>query len=274
LEKIVAIDDELEKSSVAADIREESERSVQALLVKSGLAGAISLVPLGVGSAMNEMLTQFAMRRTHERMAAMFDEMARHIRVLGEEKINREWFRGEEFQTLLFEALHQLHVTQDKQKIEMLGKALANSGAAEFKAEARKQLFLQLIRELTPQHTACLRRLLPPTEAKPHMPAALPASWFWQQRPHVFGQGDDLLILQMLAANGLVEETLKANEVREPSVSNITSQGDITRAIRSLLQDLEKPPLRYFCLSVLGMDFLKFVGSEPTNEQAEQPPVS
>lgn len=55
---------------------------------------------------------------------------------LGDENINREWFRGEEFQTLLFETIHQLHVTQDKTKIEMLGKALANSGATEFKEES------------------------------------------------------------------------------------------------------------------------------------------
>jgi hypothetical protein len=47
--EIVAIDDELEKSALAAEIRDESERTIQEMLVKSGIAGTISLIPLGVG---------------------------------------------------------------------------------------------------------------------------------------------------------------------------------------------------------------------------------
>jgi hypothetical protein len=164
------IDDELDKSDIASEIQEQAEHSIQDMLVKSGFAGAISLIPFGVGSAMNEMLTQLALRRVHERMKAMFDEMTRQVRDLGEEKINRDSYRGEEFQTLLFEALHQLHVTQDKSKIEMLGKALANSGATDFKAESRKQLFLQLIRDLTPQHVTLLHNLSPPAKPKTGTP--------------------------------------------------------------------------------------------------------
>lgn len=100
------IDDELEKSAVAAEIREASERTIQQMLLKSGVGSAISLIPFGIGSTINHMLTQLAARRSNERMKQMFDEMAGHIRDPGEEKINRDWFQGEEFQTLLFEAIH------------------------------------------------------------------------------------------------------------------------------------------------------------------------
>ena len=274
LEELVAIDDELEKSSVAAEINEESERAIQEILAKSGIAGAISLVPFGVGSAINEMLTQFALRRTHERMKAMFDEMSRQIRYLGKKKIDRDWFRGGEFQTLLFEALHQLHGTEDKDKIEMLGKALANSGASEFKEESRKQLFLQLIRTLTPQHVDLLRRLSPPIRVESSVRKVAPAWWLWRQRPEITGQGNDLLILQMLAGNGLVEESLKSIEVTQPSVGLSASKGDIERAIKDFIKQLQKPPVRLFRLSELGVDFLKFVGSEPKREQPEQVPTS
>jgi hypothetical protein len=39
-------------------------------------------------------------------------------------------------------------------KIAMLGNALANGGVTDFSEEHRKELFLRLIRELTPHHIA------------------------------------------------------------------------------------------------------------------------
>jgi len=268
----VAIDDPLEKSALAAEIRDDTERAVQQMLAKSGMAGAISLIPFGVGSAINEMLTQLALRRVNERMGEMFDRMTKQILELGEEKTDREWFRSEEFQTLLFEALHQLHVTRDKQKIEMLGKALANSGAKDFAEESQKELFVQLVRDLTSQHVALLCQLLP-RPARPESDSSQERGdwWLWRQRPEVLGQGTDLLTLQMLAANGLVEETLKTLAAREPSLSTYPSQSEVDKAIKDFIKQLQRPPLRYFRLSDLGIKFLKFVGLDPSRHQTERP---
>jgi hypothetical protein len=241
----------------------QSERTIQQMLLKSGVGGAISLIPLGVGATINQMLTQLVARRANERMEQMFDEMAGKIRDLGEEKINRDWFSGEEFQTLLFEALHQLHVTDDKRKIEMLGKALANSGAIEFKNESRKQLFLQLVRTLTPQHIVALRGLLPRTRPKHLTPESCPDSHLWQQRPKV--TGSNLLVLQTLAANGLVEESLES-AAKRPSVRQYASRGEIDKTVDEVFKSFEKPPIRYFRLSEQGMDFLKFVGAVPEKQ--------
>jgi hypothetical protein len=53
----------------------------------------------------------------------------------------------------------------------MLGKALANSGARDFSEETKKQLFLQLIRDLTPQHIALLRELSGSQQRRRRLPA-------------------------------------------------------------------------------------------------------
>lgn len=255
----MSIDDELEKSAVAAEIREESEKSIQSMLVRAGVVGATSLLDglldpvaslkFGVGAAIHEMLTQLAFRRTYQRMQEMFEQMNRRIDALGDGKIVPEWFRSEEFQTLLFEAFHQLRVTEDKSKIKMLGTALANSGATEFNDEDRKEMFLRLIRELMPQHIVLLRRLLPN-----HVR--------WQMRPQITAEGTDLLALQMLAANSLVEEGLETKEVRMPSVDITSSRSGAERALQDFFKQLQRPPLRHFKLSKLGRDFLKFVGAE------------
>jgi hypothetical protein len=200
------------------------------------------------------MVTLSALRRTHERMAQMFDEMTNHILKLKEEKIDREWFKSEEFQTLFFEAIDQLHITSDKQKISMLGRALANSGAIEFKAENRKQLFVRLVRDLTPQHIEVLRRIVPEKRN------GIPEDVMWQHRQSVSARGDDLLTFQMLAASGLVLENLFNPPINEPSISRYSSKSDLDRVVKDYLKELRKPPIRLFSLSQLGMDFLNFVG--------------
>jgi hypothetical protein len=76
------IDDELEKSAVADEIGEESQKTIQSMLVRAGLMGAVSLldtIGFGVGTAINEMLTQLASRRAYERMHEMFEQMKRQI---------------------------------------------------------------------------------------------------------------------------------------------------------------------------------------------------
>jgi len=74
------------------------------------------------------------------------EHFTNRLRELGEEKIDREWFTSEEFQTLLFDALRQLQVTHDSAKLKMLGVGLANSGADRFKEEERKDLFIRFVR--------------------------------------------------------------------------------------------------------------------------------
>jgi len=60
-------DDDLNKSVVASEIAAEVERSLQGTLVQSGVVGMVSQVPL-VGSVVNEMLTELAIRRVYDRL--------------------------------------------------------------------------------------------------------------------------------------------------------------------------------------------------------------
>ena len=253
----MGIDDELQKSETLAEIADEADRSIQKMLLSSGIAGLISRIPCGVGSAINQMLTELAFRRTHQRMRDMVEEMIMQIQNLGE-RINTDRFMTEEFQTLFFEAVHQLHVSHEKQKVRMLGAALANSGADEFSQDDRKQLFVQLIRDLTTRHVAMLKAMQP-KDGTPD--SQVPSEIAWRRRPNVKRGGTDLLVLQMLAANGLVEESLEGPSISKPSISSNISAAEAQRLLARHLRELEKPPTRSFRLSELGRDFLQFVGS-------------
>lgn len=257
-----------EQPNVALEIGNEAKRTIQEKIVSSGIAGVLSLVP-GVGGAVIEMMTELAIQRTNDRIKEMFEYFVNRIREVGEEKVDREWFRGEEFQTLLYEAFHQLHVTQDQQKIEMLGVSLANSGAPGFKGDDRNDLFVRFVRDLGPQHIRLLvglapqpiefqTDLTPPPDVKP-LPEETIQRLIWDRRPTLTPHNDDLLALQMLHAYGLVQEFLSSS-VEEPRFSSRITESEITSAIRKFVKQLQESPVRSFRISELGRDFLSFMG--------------
>ncbi len=274
-----------EQPSFALEINHEAKRMLQERIVSAGIAGVLSLIP-GVGHAVIELMTDLAIQRTNNRVNDMFEHFTNRIREVGEDKVDREWFRSEEFQTLLYEAFRQLNVTHDREKIEMLGVALANSGAPGFKEEERKDLFIRFVRELTPQHLKVLLELAPkplpfdpnaaPSPSAPPLNAEAIRRWEWQSRPRVKTSSDDLLAMQMLHAYGLVEENITSSIVRPSIPSRFTSESQIMSAVKAFSKNIESPTIsRTFRLSPLGDGFLKFMGLPKTptapNEQKRRP---
>jgi hypothetical protein len=262
----VPIDDE--QADFALAVTEEAKRSVQAKLVSSGVAGALSLIP-GVGAAVTELLTELAIQRTNDRIKEMFDYFANKIRDMGEEKVNHEWFRSEEFQTLLYEAIQQLHAIHDRRKIEMLGFALANSGESEFR-DVDKDLFVRLVRDISQHQSRLLLGLAPDPPRADEFPPDPQIEeskrkeairrWMWDRRPTVAPRGDDLLALQILHAYGIVEETRKSS-IKVPSISSISSASGAVVALKTFAENIEKAPItRHFRLTPLGDEFLSFTG--------------
>ena len=274
------IDDD--QPEVALQIADASKRMLQEKILSSAFAGALSLIP-GVGGAVIEMMTELAIQRVDNRVSEMFEHFTNRIREVGEDKVDREWFRSEEFQTLLFEAFRQLNVTHDREKIEMLGVALANSGTDGFRDDERKDLFVQFVRDLTRQHIKVLVELAPGSVQLYDYPSVTPETTHinasdvrprtaspddktvehlrWSRRPRVSPDGDDLLALQMLHAYGLVEEEIKASidNIRIPT--SVRSDSELRHAIQDAIKAIAHPEVtRSFRLSPLGEGFLKFMG--------------
>ncbi len=250
---------------VALQITDASRRMLQDKILSSAFAGTLSLIP-GVGGAVIELMTELAIQRVDNRVNEMFEHFTNKIGEVGEDKVDREWFRSEEFQTLLFEAFRQLNVTHDHEKIEMLGTALANSGTSGFRDDERKDLFVHFVRDLTRQHLNVLLQLTPrPLQSGPQtasLDEETARRLSWSSRPTLKPRGgDDLLALQMLHAYGLVEEEITSS-IKEPNTPvRITTESQVRSAWRDLLKNIQHPVVtRSFRLSVLGDEFLKFMG--------------
>jgi hypothetical protein len=280
----VAIDEE--KPDFALDIAKDAGRTLQTTFATAAAAGAVAFaeathnIPFGVGAALLTLVGELAGRRINSRLNDVVEHFTNRLRELGEEKIDREWFTSEEFQTLLFDALRQLQVTHDSAKLKMLGVGLANSGADGFKEEERKDLFIRFVRELTSQHVGVLLKLLPETFplSKTVVRSERPTSteeWehrlAWSRRPTLTpSNDDDLFAVQMLHAYGLVEEEIKSS-IKEPHFSNISSAGQAREALKQFIKNVENAEVeRSFRLSALGHDFVNFTGlREPTTPPAE-----
>ncbi|HXC42624.1 MAG TPA: hypothetical protein VNY51_03765 [Candidatus Dormibacteraeota bacterium] len=234
----MSIDDE--QPDVALDISKEAKRTLQAKLASSGVAGVLSLIP-GVGAAVSELITELAIERTNNRVKEMFEHFTSKIREVGEDKVDREWFRSEDFQSLLYDALQQLFVTHDHQKIEMLGIALANSGMEGFKEDDRKDLFIRLLRDLTRLHLQLLiamatdRVKLVKKGESPYFFAGdedeLRNSYL-ELTGYKPVRNDNLLAIRMLQSYGLVDDSPYGSTAQAP----------------------------YFEITRWGQDFLQFMG--------------
>jgi hypothetical protein len=115
--------------------KKDSDTSIQEITLRSIIAG----VPF-VGGSILEICNGVAQRRQQERLSEVFDAVKNRLHDLGEEKIDRQFFNSEEFQTLLFLIIERLHITGDAKKLRMFGSALANSGSPSFASDDKEML--------------------------------------------------------------------------------------------------------------------------------------
>jgi hypothetical protein len=231
--------------------------ALEPLIGREGINAAIAMIPY-VGSSILSIMNDLVGRRLYERSVEVFGVIKERLEHVEEAKINKEFFRGEEFQTLLFLALEQLRTSHDRDTRLMLSNALANSGLAEFSSEERKELFLRILRDLSPSHIRTLKALLP---AERHREAG-PTFWPYESNPN----GEQLAILQYLSGTGLVAESLnrKKKSFPAPRFGNQWTESDVKRAIEEYVN---MPSLRQFRISSFGLDFLKFVGGDRESEK-------
>jgi hypothetical protein len=236
------IDDELKQS--IARLAEESDVPVQMRALDAAIAG----IPL-IGGSISALLTTEGKRRLVERILELADAISKRVTEVEAATLDKEYFKSEEFQTLFALAWEQLRTTHDKRKMKQLASALVTSGTTDFKDDARKELFLRVLRDLSPGHISILTGLLP-SERR------------WQIRPAVTDPfGERLSMLQQLSASGLCDEVFEPTPM--PSIHRFISASSTSQLENELRSYFSKPFARSFRISEFGRDFLRFLGESP-----------
>ena len=236
----MAIDNRLEK---ALDFY---SKEIEQDIPKKALKLAIEQIP-HFGDHISKLVFGDAQRRIAERAQDVFEAVKERVERMDEAKIDKEFFKSEEFMTLLFLAMDQLQTTHDKAKLGMLANAITNSGVVEFSSDSRKELFMRIFRDLAPEHIQMLQQMRrkPISRTHEHTPMAKE-----MKDPY----GSELATLQSLAAHGLVEE-YQAKDKPSISVGMHSSEREAKKALEELIMDL---PKRCFRVNRFGEDFLRF----------------
>jgi hypothetical protein len=162
-----------------------------------------------VGVPILDTLRDLKQKRINDRILEVLTDMENQSK---KNTINKDYFKSEEFQTLLALMLEQLASTHDKEKLHLLASALANSASAGFSAETRKELFMRILRSLAPEHVKMLHRLMQYSISEPQQP-------------------EELAILQSLEANGLAQTSFRADtHFSEPRFGHDYSVDETKRA--------------------------------------------
>jgi hypothetical protein len=200
-----------------------------------------------VGKPILDLLEEVAQKRVRERLVDVLTEMDGQLRNIDQNKVSKEYFQSEEFQTLLTLTIEQLGTTHDKEKQRMLASALANSVVVDFSGETRKELFLRILRDLAPEHVQVLRHLTVSSISEP--------------------DPEELAILQPLVANGLVNPSFRSNaRFPEPRFGNEWSKSEAERAIKQYVRDVLG---RTYTIAGFGVDFMNFLSESQSNEPNE-----
>jgi hypothetical protein len=228
-----SLPDELD--GLIAQHKEDAKTTVRNIVWRTG----ISLIPYA-GSAINEIANGLAQLRVQERLNDVFDAMKERLDTVAEDKVDKEYFHSEEFQTLLYLLLERLHTTHDKKKLRMFGNALGNAGLIEFKTTDKEQ-FVRVLRDLSLSEVQALDddRLKSWT---PHLPGR-----------EIQYANEVLEKLFRLQAMGLV---LSRIESAQPPAG---STGSLKIDAQNALASLTKSPRPRFYLSTFGVQFLEFI---------------
>lgn len=210
--------------------KEDAGASIQEIAVRGAIAG----IPL-VGSSIMEIFNGLAQRRQLERLNDVFDAVKERLDELGEEKIDREFFKSEEFQTILFLILERLHTTGNAEKLRMFGSALANSGSSSLKGDD-KELMVRALRDLALSDIAVLNN---------HRVKG------WMPYTHDIRYGTEILSsLSRLEALGLVAQQIRIN------------LSDIESGAQTSLGEIK--PIRTFSITAFGESLLELISAGKT----------
>lgn len=183
----------------------------------------------------------------------VFEQVNNDLRSVEEEKVDKQFFKTEEFQTIIFILTQQLQTTHDKAKLKALSDGLARGCLREFSSDSRKELFFRILRDMAPSEFQMLKNLSPTTEQ--------PGGTVIQEP-----EGEDLAVLQRLEAHGLVRVSMRSNmRLSEPRYG---LEWDIAEAKRALREAFETPPSRHFQISGFGFAFLGFFAEFQSEEMS------
>lgn len=250
-------DELLQLAEGVADDSPSAADSIRDVITKSIVSAAL---PFGIGAAVTGLVTEAADRRWKENINHLMQMFAERLVAVQAAIESPSYFRAEEFQSLLFEAVDQERTNRYEAKRKMLARGLANSGTRPFVADTLKQTYFRVLRDLTPSDIFVLRELSGPTN-KQHMGLYLKETTLQQ----VVRASSVTPVIYRLQGLGLVSMFQQMPLPNMNGIRNITDTGRLESFIRDALQ---AEPQIVMEITNFGLGFLRFL-MEPDEQQQD-----
>lgn len=248
-------DELLQLSKVVMDDAPSTAESIRDVLIKCVASTAL---PFGIGAAVAGLVTDAADRRWKKNINHLMQMFAERLVAVQSAIESPDYYRAEEFQSLLFEAVDQERTNRYEGKRKMLARGLANSGTRPFVADTLKETYFRVLRDLTPTDISALRKLLEPTN-KQHMGLYLKETTL--QR--VVRASSVTPVIYRLQGLGLVS---MFQQMPSPNMNGIRNITDISRLTNFIRDALQAEPQIVMQITNFGFEFLKFL-TEPNERQ-------
>ena len=248
-------DELLQLSKMVVDDAPSAAESIRDVLIRCVASTAL---PFGIGAAVAGLVTDAADRRWKENINLLMQLFAERVVTVQSAIESPDYYRAEEFQSLLFEAVDQERTNRYEAKRKMLARGLANSGTRPFVADTLKETYFRVLRDLTPLDISVLRELLKPTN-KQHMGLYLKETTL--QR--VVRASSVTPVIYRLQGLGLVS---MFQQMPSPNMNGIRNITDIGRLGNFIRDELQAEPQIVMQITNFGLGFLRFL-TEPDEQQ-------
>ena len=126
--------------------------------IKNILVALTSAAPI-IGGPISVLLDKYIPDRHQERIISFFQELASELKIIDEDKVNKEYLISEEFGYLIEETMERIAKTYQKEKIKAYKNILLNSITDKETNQDIKELYLHLVDELTDYDIEVLKHI-------------------------------------------------------------------------------------------------------------------
>jgi len=147
------------ESARSASAAEPVDRAVELYTEQRWLRAAVQLVPFGVGSAIDALITTRGGELARRRVESLLEDLRTAIDQVGQDKVDRAFVGSEEWDDLVIRAFRAAAETRDREKLRILAAILGGSASVERDPALDAEALLSAVTELSPADVELARVL-------------------------------------------------------------------------------------------------------------------
>lgn len=194
------------------ELSEVARKASETYANNTALRAVITAIPY-IGGSLDVIFVSKASKIYQERIKALLENLKTEMSLIGEEMIDKEYLRSEEFFDVVVKVIEASSRTRDREKIRLYAKLLCGSVAIQDRREFFAEDYLNILVELTPRELEVARAIYEQQGNSRPSSDETPLQWAWRmgwkklpEKLRVTSRDDLPFVLQRVSRSGLIKE--------------------------------------------------------------------